>query len=134
MIQNDMQQAVVLVSGGSKGLGLGVCQRLLEMNAKVATFSRSSTKEVESLMGDNPDRFLFLTGDTSKKESVQAVVHQVEKEFGPIYGLVNNAGVVDETLLSLQKDDDIDRVFDINLKGTLYLTKQAMRGMMIRAS
>ena len=134
MIENDMQKAVVLVSGGSKGLGLGVCQRLLDMNARVATFSRSATKEVTTLAKDNPDKFMFLTGDTSNKESVQAIVNQVEKEFGPIFGLVNNAGVVDETLLSLQKDEDIERVFDINLKGTLYLTKQAMRGMMIRAS
>ncbi len=134
MIQNDLQNAVILVSGGSKGLGLAICRRLLEMNARVVTFSRQATDEVETLVAKHPGRCLFLIGDCSQREAIKKLVKQVEEEFGPIFGLINNAAVVDETLLSLQQEEDIDRLFEINLKGNLYLTRQTMRGMMIRAS
>ena len=134
MIKNDLQNAVVLVSGGSKGLGLAICQRLLDMNARVATFSRQITNEVETLMEKNTNRFMFLSCDCSQKDDLQKFVRRVEKEFGPIFGLINNAAVVDETLLSLQSNEAIERLFEINLKGNLHLTQLAMRGMMIRAS
>ena len=133
-MKKDLQNTVVLVSGGSKGLGLAICRRLLEMNAKVATFSRESTENVEILMKRNPKRFLFLNGDCSKQDSINQLVNHVEQEFGPIFGLINNAAVVDENLLSLQRDEAIERLFEINLKGNLYLTRKAMRSMMIRAS
>jgi len=134
MIKNDLQNAVVLVSGGSKGLGLAICQRLLDMNARVATFSRQIRNEVETLMEENPNRFIFSNCDCSQKDDLQKFVRHVEKDFGPIFGLINNAAVVDETLLSLQSNEAIERLFEINLKGNLHLTQLAMRGMMIRAS
>lgn len=128
----NLHDAVILVSGGSKGLGLAICRRLLAMNARVVTFSRRSTAEVEALAAEQPDRFSFKEGDSSDREWIKKFVRRVEKEIGPIFGLVNNAAVVDETLLSIQDEDAIDRLFEINLKGTLGLTRQAMRGMMIR--
>ena len=110
-MQNDLQNSVVLISGGSKGLGLAICRTLLAMNARVATFSRRATDEVNALMDENPNNFLFLTGDCSQRKPIKKLVRKVEKEFGPIYGLVNNAAVVDENLLSLQPEDAIERLF-----------------------
>jgi 3-oxoacyl-[acyl-carrier protein] reductase len=123
---------VVLVSGGSKGLGLGIVRTLLARGDSVATFARRSTPDVDALRQAHPDRFSFAEGDINRTESFRELVRGFETVLGPITGLVNNAGTVAEELLARQRPQDILRLVGTNLVGPLMLTREVARGMMIR--
>jgi 3-oxoacyl-[acyl-carrier protein] reductase len=126
---NDPQ--VTLVSGGSKGLGLGIVNGLLKSGHHVATFARRTTPEVLQLGSEHPDKLMFLTGDMTEPSTFRDIVKKTEARFGRLTGLVNNAGIVSEELIAQQKSEDIERLLSVNLRGPLLLTKQAVRGMMI---
>jgi 3-oxoacyl-[acyl-carrier protein] reductase len=130
--ENSANCQVVLISGGSRGLGLGLAKELLSEGHRVASFSRRPSAEVRALLVDWPDGFRFVEGDMANAECLAALVNTVEKTLGPITALVNNAGDVDEAVLARQPIDHIDRLITVNLRGTLLLTRQVLRGMMIR--
>ena len=122
---------VTLISGGSKGLGLGIVKALLKDGHRVATFARSENSDVIELRKAYPGSFMFLIGDMTAPETFPAMVKQVENHFGRLTNLVNNAGIVAEELIARQNADDIERLLAVNLRGPLMLTRAAVRGMMI---
>jgi len=121
----------VLISGGSRGLGLALAQALLETGHKVSTFSRSETEGTRSLASSYPDRFSFLAGDMANPDGFAAIVRAAQMKFGGLTALINNAGSVHESLLVRQNPAAIDRLLAINLAGPLHLTRQAVRSMMV---
>jgi 3-oxoacyl-[acyl-carrier protein] reductase len=127
-----MNKEIVLVSGGSKGLGLAIVRTLLARGDSVATFARHSTPEIEVLLDSYPERFDFAEGDMMQSDTFRVLVKQFEKKLGGLTGLVNNAGTVAEALLARQDSADILRLLQTNLAGPLLLTREVARGMMIR--
>lgn len=127
-----MNKEIVLVSGGSKGLGLAIVRTLLARGDAVATFARHSTPEIEGLLDSYPERFDFAEGDMMQSDTFRVLVKQFEKKLGRLTGLVNNAGTVAEALLARQDSADILRLLQTNLAGPLLLTREVARGMMIR--
>ena len=125
---------VVLISGGSRGLGLGIAQAALQRGYRVATFARRPTPETQELEHLHPDDFLFLPGDMTEPEGFPGLIAAVEAPLGPVCGLVNNAGGVHEELLARQAPDAIDTLLNINLRGVLLLTRAVLRGMMVRGA
>lgn len=127
---------VVIVTGGSRGLGAGIVQSYLESGDRVATCARSSTAEVESWQNDPDlsDRFFFMPADLSKREDADAFVKGVVDRWDLVDVLINNAGVARDGILGMFSDEDIDTVVDLNLKGTLYVTRQVSRRMLARHS
>jgi 3-oxoacyl-[acyl-carrier protein] reductase len=127
---------VVVVTGGSRGLGAGIVRSYLASGDRVATCARSVTPEVEAWQrdGDLSGRFLFATADLSRSADAQAFIRAVIDEWGHIDVLVNNAGVARDGVLGLYSDDDIDTVIDLNLKGTIYVTRLVSRRMLARGS
>jgi 3-oxoacyl-[acyl-carrier protein] reductase len=125
---------VVVITGGSRGLGAGIVSAYLEQGDCVATCARSSTDLVEQWEKDPAlaDRFLFRTADLSKTEDSNALVKATLDKWGRVDILVNNAGVANDGVLALYGDDEIDTVIDLNLKGTLALTRQVVRRMLAR--
>jgi 3-oxoacyl-[acyl-carrier protein] reductase len=132
MIAPKHEPEVVLVSGGSRGLGLGLVRTLLADGRKVATFSRSASPDIKALHQEFPNSFRFVEADIADQDKTAKMIAAIEQSLGPIGVLVNNAAIVNEALLARQAVDDIDRLIDINLRGTLLLTRQVVRGMMIR--
>lgn len=126
-----MAPQVTLVSGGSRGLGLGIVRSALAANHKVATFARSETDALAELRKSYPESFHFIPADMAEPETFPSLVREVESRFGRLTALVNNAGIVAEELIARQRAEDIDRLLAINLKGPIMLTRQAVRGMMI---
>ncbi len=128
------ERRVVIVTGGSRGLGAGIAAAFLEHGDRVATCSRSSTELVEAWEEDPAlaDRFLFRTADLASTEDVNAFVKATIDRWGRIDILVNNAGVAIDGVLGTIRDDDIDTVVDLNLKGTLAMTRAVVRRMMAR--
>jgi len=128
----NAEDRVALVSGGSRGLGLGITKALLGSGHKVAAFSRSKSAETHSLTKEFPDHFHFAEANLANPEEVSKFVGTVQDRLGPIAVLVNNAGFLNEGILARQSVDVIDRMLDVNLRGTLLLTREVIRGMMIR--
>lgn len=127
---------VVVVTGGSRGLGAGIVRSFLDSGDLVATCARSVTSDVEKWQDDpaTADRFLFEPADLSDVDDAQRFVQAVVDRWGRIDVLVNNAGVARDGILGMFSDDDIDTVVDLNLKGTLYMTRLVSRRMLARRS
>lgn len=124
------EDKVVLVSGGSRGLGASIVESFLMKGYKVATFSRSSTKNVARWTEQYGSRFHFDTFSLDDIESSKRFLQNIEETMGAVNVLVNNAGVALTSVLGLTNDDDIANVLDTNLKGTILLTRLVSRRML----
>lgn len=125
---------VVLVTGGSRGLGAGIVQAYLDNGDLVATCARTPTAQV-SAWADDPatsDRYLFVPADLSAPADATTLAREVVERWGRIDILINNAGVARDGILGLFDDDDISTVVDLNLKGTVYVTRAVSRRMLAR--
>jgi 3-oxoacyl-[acyl-carrier protein] reductase len=127
---------VVIVTGGSRGLGAGIVRSFLASGDRVATCARSSTPEVQAWTEDPSlaDRFLLVPADLSRSSDADAFVTAVVEKWGQVDVLVNNAGVARDGILGLTPDEDIDTVVDLNIKGTIYMTRLVSRRMLARRS
>jgi 3-oxoacyl-[acyl-carrier protein] reductase len=121
---------VVLVSGGSKGLGAGIVNHFLQRNYKVASCARSSSSQVKAWQEEYPDAFYFEALDLSDRNASRQFVGNVQKALGEIEILVNNVGMASTSVLALASDEDLDNVVDLNLKSTIHLTRLVCRPML----
>jgi 3-oxoacyl-[acyl-carrier protein] reductase len=126
----------VVVTGGSRGLGQGIVQGLLDDGCNVATCSRSSTDAVAAWSNDpgTRDRFLYAAFDLTDRSAADAFVKESIARFGAIDVLVNNAGLAREGVIALFRDEDVDEVVDINLKSTIHMTRLVARRMLVQRS
>ncbi|WGT48118.1 beta-ketoacyl-ACP reductase [Tessaracoccus lacteus] len=115
------QARVVLVTGGSKGIGRAIAEAFRDAGYRVAATYRS---------GGVPDGVLPVVCDITDQAQVDAAFEQVEAELGPVEILIANAGVTKDTLLMRMSDDDWDTVIDTNLTGTFRVVRRASRAMM----
>jgi 3-oxoacyl-[acyl-carrier protein] reductase len=83
---------------------------------------------------DTKDRFQFTAADVSDREAAERYVKEALARWGQIDVLVNNAGIARDGVIALFGDDAIDQVVDLNLKGTVYVTRAASRAMLTRRS
>jgi 3-oxoacyl-[acyl-carrier protein] reductase len=114
---------VVLVTGGSKGIGRGITARLRDSGYRVAATYRS---------GDVPDSVLGVECDVTDPDQVESAFASVESALGPVEIVVANAGITRDTLLMRMSDDDWDVVIGTNLTGAFRVARRAARPM-IRA-
>ena len=112
---------VVLVTGGSKGIGRSIAEAFRDAGYRVAATYRS---------GGVPDGVLGVVCDITDQGQVDAAFETVEKELGPVEILIANAGVTKDTLLMRMSDDDWNTVIDTNLTGTFRVVRRASRPMM----
>jgi 3-oxoacyl-[acyl-carrier protein] reductase len=120
---------VVLVSGGSRGLGLAIVTDLLAQGIKVAAFARTVTPELDKLAAEHPDRLHTGAVDITDVAACQDFVKQVETRFGPIDGIVNNAAVGQDSLHVHTPAEQIARIIETNLTAPLVLTRFVLRRM-----
>lgn len=127
---------VVVITGGSRGLGAGIVQSYLDSGDRVATCARTRTDQVDKWANDPAfeGRFIFQEVDLANREQSSDFVKNVVDAWDVIDILVNNAGVARDGILSLASDDDIDIVIDLNLKGTLHMCRVVGRRMLSRGS
>ncbi len=122
-----------LVTGGSRGIGKAVALKLAEQGADVAIVATSKSaaaeETLEQLKALGVKACLYAC-DISDEAQVKETVDSVLADFGHIDILVNNAGITKDKLLMAMSAEDIDRVIDVNLKGTIYMTKACIRPFM----
>ena len=112
---------VILVTGGSRGIGLACAQRFVALGDQVAVTYNSSAP---------PGDLFAVKCDVTSKESVDAAFTSVEESLGPVEVLVSNAGITKDGLLLRMGEDDFTSVIDANLNAAYRVTKRAAQGML----
>ena len=125
---------VALVTGASRGIGLAIARRLGQMGARVAICARDSGRlrsAEKELRGDGIET-LAIPADITRASEVAALVREVNRAFGDIEILVNNAGVGGFAPLHEMNESDWDAILDTNLKGVFLCSKQVAPQMIRR--
>jgi 3-oxoacyl-[acyl-carrier protein] reductase len=124
----------VLVTGGSRGIGLGIVRKLTEVGFRAIAVARKESTELtaalEEIEPKNPGSLRFVPFDLADLEGIADLVKTLRKDFGPIYGLVNNAGISVEGSLALMPISQMERLVRLNTLSPMVMTKQVVRAMM----
>jgi len=125
---------VVVVSGGSRGLGGALVEEMLAQGSIVATYSRAASSLVERLRGEDPQaaRFFWQEVDGADGAQVTRFGLEVAQRYGRIDVLVNNAAVLVEEVLALMPPAEIERLIAVNLESTILLTRACTRAMLLQ--
>ncbi|GES53313.1 NAD(P)-dependent dehydrogenase (short-subunit alcohol dehydrogenase family) [Rhizobium sp. ERR 1071] len=127
---------VLLVTGGSRGIGAAVCLAAAQHGWAVAVNYASNKDAAEAVVGtivDAGGQATAVAGDVGKPEDIKAIFAKVDAHFGRIDGLVNNAGIVDVIQrLDEMTPERIDRMFRINVTGSMLAAAEAVRRMSTR--
>ncbi len=129
------ESRVVLISGGSRGLGKALVEHFLGRGDRVATFSRSRTPfiaETHARISD-PNRFEFRELDATDFAALRKYADELYQHHGRLDVLVNNAGVAYDGTLATFPDGNIERLIHVNLTGALSLSKACLRYMLLQS-
>lgn len=119
MVSLGLEEKVIVVTGGNRGIGAAIVSLLTDLGAKVA---------YTDLVADNPQG-LGIVADVTKLESMEAAAKQIEAELGPVYGIVANAGITRDNFFAKLTPQDWDLVINVNLKGVNHTIKPFIEGM-----
>jgi 3-oxoacyl-[acyl-carrier protein] reductase len=131
-----LEGRVAIVTGGSRGIGLAIAAALAEAGAAVVVSGRDAerleraVKELEPLGGP----VAGVVADVASREDADRLVETTRQRFGRVDILVNNAGITRDALLVRMKDEDWDRVLDVNLRGPFYLARAVAKAMVRQKS
>jgi 3-oxoacyl-[acyl-carrier protein] reductase len=124
----------VLVTGGSRGLGLGIARKLIADGYDVIAVARKDNKELAAALAEakraKKGALHFVPFDLGDIDKIPDLVRDLRKEFGPLFGLVNNAALGHDGALSLMHNSQIEELIRINTLSPVVLTKYVVRGMM----
>lgn len=128
----DLTGKVALVTGGTRGIGKGIVQKLAKAGATVCFTGRSEgpAKEVEAEIEKIGSKGRFYQGDIADFDKCQEIVKSIISDFGSVDILVNNAGITRDNLFLKMKQEEWDSVINTNLTGIYNTCKAVMRPMM----
>lgn len=121
----------VIVTGGSRGIGLGITKVLVRAGFNVIPIARNASLELSDTLkrqvgGDRG----FVKWDLSQPATFSDLSHRIRDQFGPIYGLVNNAGISLSGILSITSDAKVEEIIRMNVLSPVLLTKHLVGSMM----
>ena len=121
-----------LVTGGSRGIGKAIAQKLAETTNVAVGYSNSKEQAVEVVnsIQANGGNAIAVQIDVTDNQSVEKCFELVEKELSSVEILVNNAGITKDNIFPRLKQDDWDSVIDTNLTGSFRVSQRAIKGMM----
>ena len=123
---SNFTDKIVVITGGSDGIGKALVAQFLALGAKVATCGRNENK-LSLLAAEFPSSNLYTAQvDVSKQDQSEAFIKQVVDNWGGIDVLINNAGISMRALVSEVSVQTLQNVMDINFWGTVYCTKAAL--------
>lgn len=120
----------VLVTGGSRGIGLAIGRKLAASGYRVIAVARRESDELRAVAKECGGNITFRACDLSATDGIPAFVKSLRDEFGPLFGLVNNAGLGTEGLLATMHNTDIEALVRLNVLAPMILTKYVVRHMM----
>jgi 3-oxoacyl-[acyl-carrier protein] reductase len=122
--------ANVIVTGGSRGIGLAIVQALVRDDYTLIAIARQETRELAAAREQASESIYFVPFDLSEIGKIHELVRDLRERFGPIYGLVNNAGLGTEGILATMPEPSIENLVQLNVVAPLVLTKYVVRSMM----
>ncbi|MGD9606338.1 MAG: 3-oxoacyl-ACP reductase FabG [Leucobacter sp.] len=111
----------VLVTGGNRGIGYAIAERMLAEGHRVAVTARS---------GEGPAGTLTVRAEMTDAASIDAAFTEIEAQLGPVEVVVANAGITRDTLLLRMSEEEFSEVIDTNLTGTFRVVKRAAKGLL----
>ena len=124
----------VLVTGGSRGLGLAIAQKLAAAGYCVIAVARHKNRDVTTAIAHaehaTDGALHFVSFDLSEIEEIPSLVRSLRKEFGPLFGLVNNAALALDGVLAMTSNAKIEELVRVNTLSPIVLTKYVVRAMM----
>jgi NAD(P)-dependent dehydrogenase (short-subunit alcohol dehydrogenase family) len=117
---------VVMISGANRGIGFAVAQRLYDAGYSLSLGARDPASFAEVTGGWEADRLLTGRYDAEDKQSHRQWVDETVARFGRLDGLVNNAGMMSDVSVEDDKDDELDRMWAVNVKAPLSMTRTAL--------
>src|SRR3989442_14971004 len=124
----------VIVTGGSRGLGLGIVRRLVCEGYCAIAVARQMNDQLASAIAhagqSHPGALQFKPFDLGDVQEIPTFVKTLRREFGPIYGLVNNAALGSDGALAIMHNSQIERLIRVNTLSPIVLTKYVVRHMM----
>jgi len=124
----------VVVTGGSRGLGLAMSRQLAGAGYRVIAVARSASAELSATARNASDNgrgaIEFRACDLSDLNLIAPLVRAVRSDFGPLYGLVNNAGLGMSGILSTMRDQEIQRLIQMNTVSPIVMSKYVLKSMM----
>jgi len=127
----NLDGKVALITGATGGIGMSIAKQMKSSGAKLI-LSGTRQEVLSKLESELGDDVKTIVTDLSNKNDVTALANEAEETFGSIDILINNAGITADGLLLRMKDEDWDKVIDINLSSSMRLTRQVIRGMIKR--
>lgn len=128
----ELEGRVAVVTGGARGIGKAICERLAAEGATLAIVDimQDVADETAAEFNAKGIKAAAFSANVAKPEEAAATIKAVIAELGGIDILINNAGITRDTLMMRMSETDWDMVIDVNLKGTFNFIKAAMRPMM----
>jgi 3-oxoacyl-[acyl-carrier protein] reductase len=124
----------VIVTGGSRGLGLAIARKLVAAGYQVIAIARHESEQLAcAVRRKEPGQqgaLFYKAFDLEDASAIPGLVKQLRKEFGSIHGLVNNAGLGTSGILATMSDNQIQRLVRLNTVSPIILTKYVVRSMM----
>ena len=131
MLNFDFTGKVVVVTGGSRGIGKGIAQAFAEAGAKVALTFQSNDEAAEKTLAQLPGAgHKMYKFNAAIQTEVEEAIPRIHSEMGGLHILVNNAGVTRDKLLLMMKAEDWDQVIATNLRSVFLCTKMAVKLML----
>lgn len=125
-----MNSKLALITGGGAGIGKGITLKLASNGIDCVIFDVQDAAHVAEEAKSLGIKASFLKVDVTDLKAVEAAVSEVSSSLGDVNILINNAGITRDNLLMRMKEDEWDRVIQVNLKGAFNCTKTVIRGMM----
>jgi 3-oxoacyl-[acyl-carrier protein] reductase len=125
-----MNGKITIITGGARGIGRAIAERLAEKGGHVALFDLIDGNDTAEALRAHGVKAAFFSVDVTDYAQVERAVKAVMEEMGGIDGLVNNAGITKDKLLLRMSEDDWDQVMRVNLKGVFNCTKAVVRPLM----
>lgn len=133
MSEQDLTGKIALVTGASRGIGHAIAMELAAHGATVigtATSESGAEHITKDLAAVRPDAGKGIVLNVADADRSREVIDEIQKEYGAIHILVNNAGITQDQLAMRMKDEDWDKVIDVNLTAVARLSRGVLRGMM----
>ena len=124
----------ILVTGATRGVGEALTLKFAQKGHVVYALARTRSQLNSLVEKCGADKVIPFEVDVSNKEQVEEATAAIQREYGTPDVLINNAGVVENVSFAEQELEMIDRIVDVNLKGTLYVTRCVVPGMIARGS
>ncbi len=121
---------LTLISGGSRGLGLTLVEHLLARGDAVATFSRSGSPALTALAAAHPSRLVAEQLDVTDSAAIGSFIARMAARFGRLDHCIANAAIAHEGVLATTRDDEIDSMLAVNLRGAIIFIRECVRQML----